>query len=66
MIWQILPETVELLNHIWVALLAIAVALACKLMTNSIVLGRSPVSSSSPGGVIKFARARMPSPRACA
>ena len=34
------PESTELnLNHIWVALLAIAVALGLQLMTNSIVLG---------------------------
>ncbi len=62
------PETVDLnLNHIWVALLAIAVALGLQLMTNSIVLGRWPASSSLPvAASSSSARARMPSPRACA
>lgn len=50
------PETVELnLNHIWVALLAIAVALGLQLMTNSIVLGAlAGFITFTCGGVIKF------------
>ena len=50
------PETVELnLNHIWVALLAIAVALGLLLMTNSIVLGAlAGFIIFTCGGVIKF------------
>ncbi|MFB2865089.1 Na+/H+ antiporter family protein [Aeromonas sp. MdU4] len=50
------PETVELnLNHIWVALLAIAVALGLQLMTNSIVLGAlAGFVIFTCGGVIKF------------
>ena len=50
------PETVELnLNHIWVALLAIAVALGLQLMTNSIVLGAlAGFIMFTCGGVIKF------------
>ncbi|MBL0654544.1 Na+/H+ antiporter family protein [Aeromonas caviae] len=50
------PETVELnLNHIWVALLAIAVALGLQLMTNSIVLGAlAGFIIFTCGGVIKF------------
>ncbi|TMX11409.1 Na+/H+ antiporter family protein [Aeromonas salmonicida subsp. achromogenes] len=50
------PESVELnLNHIWVALLAIAVALGLQLMTNSIVLGAlSGFVIFTCGGVIKF------------
>ncbi|MBS4635539.1 MULTISPECIES: Na+/H+ antiporter family protein [Aeromonas] len=49
------PETVELnLNHIWVALLAIAVALGLQLMTNSIVLGAlAGFIIFTCGGVIK-------------
>lgn len=49
-------ETVELnLNHIWVALLAIAVALGLQLMTNSIVLGAlAGFVIFTCGGVIKF------------
>ncbi|HDZ8831314.1 TPA: Na+/H+ antiporter family protein [Aeromonas dhakensis] len=50
------PETVELnLSHIWVALLAIAVALGLQLMTNSIVLGAlTGFVIFTCGGVIKF------------
>ena len=50
------PETVELnLTHIWVALLAIAVALGLQLMTNSIVLGAlAGFVIFTCGGVIKF------------
>ncbi|MGY3945277.1 Na+/H+ antiporter family protein [Aeromonas tecta] len=50
------PETVDLnLNHIWVALLAIAVALGLQLMTNSIVLGAlAGFVIFTCGGVIKF------------
>ncbi|WP_454009319.1 Na+/H+ antiporter family protein [Aeromonas sp. Marseille-Q7275] len=50
------PETVELnLSHIWVALLAIAVALGLQLMTNSIVLGAlAGFIIFTCGGVIKF------------
>ena len=50
------PETVELnLNHIWVALLAIAVALGLQLMTTSIVLGAlAGFIIFTCGGVIKF------------
>ncbi|MBL0666395.1 Na+/H+ antiporter family protein [Aeromonas jandaei] len=50
------PETVELnLNHIWVALLAIGVALGLQLMTNSIVLGAlAGFVIFTCGGVIKF------------
>ncbi|MFQ2514345.1 Na+/H+ antiporter family protein [Aeromonas caviae] len=50
------PETVELnLNHIWVALLAITVALGLQLMTNSIVLGAlAGFIIFTCGGVIKF------------
>ncbi|ARW81700.1 Na+/H+ antiporter family protein [Aeromonas salmonicida] len=50
------PESVELnLNHIWVALLAIAVALGLQLMTNSIVLGAlAGFVIFTCGGVIKF------------
>ncbi|WP_439827224.1 Na+/H+ antiporter family protein [Aeromonas caviae] len=50
------PETVELnLNHIWVALLAIAMALGLQLMTNSIVLGAlAGFIIFTCGGVIKF------------
>ncbi|WP_111913231.1 Na+/H+ antiporter family protein [Aeromonas media] len=50
------PETVELnLNHIWVALLAIGVALGLQLMTNSIVLGAlAGFIIFTCGGVIKF------------
>ncbi|WP_421214670.1 Na+/H+ antiporter family protein [Aeromonas dhakensis] len=50
------PETVELnLSHIWVALLAIAVALGLQLMTNSIVLGAlAGFVIFTCGGVIKF------------
>ncbi|UJQ35350.1 Na+/H+ antiporter family protein [Aeromonas caviae] len=50
------PETVELnLNHIWVALLAIAAALGLQLMTNSIVLGAlAGFIIFTCGGVIKF------------
>ena len=50
------PETVELnLNHIWVALLAIAVALGLQLMTNNIVLGAlAGFIIFTCGGVIKF------------
>lgn len=50
------PETVELnLNHIWVAMLAIAVALGLQLMTNSIVLGAlAGFVIFTCGGVIKF------------
>ncbi len=50
------PETVELnLNHIWVALLAIAVALGLQLITNSIVLGAlAGFIIFTCGGVIKF------------
>ncbi|WP_440894254.1 Na+/H+ antiporter family protein [Aeromonas dhakensis] len=50
------PETVELnLNHIWVALLAIAVALGLQLMNNSIVLGAlAGFVIFTCGGVIKF------------
>ena len=50
------PETVELnFNHIWVALLAIAVALGLQLMTNSIVLGAlAGFIIFTCGGVIKF------------
>lgn len=50
------PETAELnLNHIWVALLAIAVALGLQLMTNSIVLGAlAGFIIFTCGGVIKF------------
>ena len=50
------PETVELnFNHIWVALLAIAVALGLQLMTNSIVLGAlAGFVIFTCGGVIKF------------
>ena len=50
------PETVELnLNHIWVALLAIAVALGLQRMTNSIVLGAlAGFIIFTCGGVIKF------------
>ncbi|MCP1601016.1 putative histidine transporter YuiF (NhaC family) [Aeromonas caviae] len=50
------PETVALnLNHIWVALLAIAVALGLQLMTNSIVLGAlAGFIIFTCGGVIKF------------
>ncbi|MGU5727922.1 Na+/H+ antiporter family protein [Aeromonas jandaei] len=50
------PETVDLnLNHIWVALLAIGVALGLQLMTNSIVLGAlAGFVIFTCGGVIKF------------
>ena len=50
------PEAVELnLNHIWVALLAIGVALGLQLMTNSIVLGAlAGFVIFTCGGVIKF------------
>ncbi|WP_323063141.1 Na+/H+ antiporter family protein [Aeromonas jandaei] len=50
------PETVELnLNHIWVALLAIGVALGLQLMANSIVLGAlAGFVIFTCGGVIKF------------
>lgn len=50
------PETVDLnLSHIWVALLAIAVALGLQLMTNSIVLGAlAGFVIFTCGGVIKF------------
>lgn len=50
------PETVELnLSYIWVALLAIAVALGLQLMTNSIVLGAlAGFIIFTCGGVIKF------------
>lgn len=50
------PESTELnLNHIWVALLAIAVALGLQLMTNSIVLGAlAGFVIFTCGGVIKF------------
>ena len=50
------PEAVELnLNHIWVALLAIGVALGLQLMTNSIVLGAlAGFIIFTCGGVIKF------------
>ncbi|MFB2829770.1 Na+/H+ antiporter family protein [Aeromonas jandaei] len=50
------PETVELnLNHIWVALLAIGVALGLQLTTNSIVLGAlAGFVIFTCGGVIKF------------
>ncbi|MGY3952183.1 Na+/H+ antiporter family protein [Aeromonas salmonicida] len=50
------PESVELnLNHIWVALLAIAAALGLQLMTNSIVLGAlAGFVIFTCGGVIKF------------
>lgn len=50
------PEAVELnLSHIWVALLAIAVALGLQLMTNSIVLGAlAGFVIFTCGGVIKF------------
>ncbi len=50
------PETVELnLNHIWVALLAIGIALGLQLMTNSIVLGAlAGFVIFTCGGVIKF------------
>lgn len=50
------PETVQLnLSHIWVALLAIAVALGLQLMTNSIVLGAlAGFVIFTCGGVIKF------------
>ncbi|WP_421197905.1 Na+/H+ antiporter family protein [Aeromonas enteropelogenes] len=50
------PEAVELnLTHIWVALLAIAVALGLQLMTNSIVLGAlAGFVIFTCGGVIKF------------
>ena len=50
------PETVELnFNHIWVALLAIAVALGLQLMTNSIVLGAlAGFIIFTCGGIIKF------------
>jgi len=50
------PESTELnLNHIWVALLAIGVALGLQLMTNSIVLGAlAGFVIFTCGGVIKF------------
>ena len=50
------PESVELnLTHIWVALLAIGVALGLQLMTNSIVLGAlTGFVIFTCGGVIKF------------
>ncbi|MFQ2269676.1 Na+/H+ antiporter family protein [Aeromonas enteropelogenes] len=50
------PEAVELnLTHIWVALLAITVALGLQLMTNSIVLGAlAGFVIFTCGGVIKF------------
>ncbi|XEI34474.1 Na+/H+ antiporter family protein [Aeromonas veronii] len=50
------PETVELnLTHIWVALLAIGVALGLQLMTDSIVLGAlAGFVIFTCGGVIKF------------
>ncbi|WP_429128313.1 Na+/H+ antiporter family protein [Aeromonas veronii] len=50
------PEAVELnLTHIWVALLAIGVALGLQLMTNSIVLGAlTGFVIFTCGGVIKF------------
>ncbi|MGL5452245.1 MAG: Na+/H+ antiporter family protein [Aeromonas sp.] len=50
------PEAVQLnLTHIWVALLAIAVALSLQLMTNSIVLGAlAGFIIFTCGGVIKF------------
>ncbi|ELV7508824.1 MULTISPECIES: Na+/H+ antiporter family protein [Aeromonas] len=50
------PEAVELnLTHIWVALLAIGVALGLQLMTNSIVLGAlAGFVIFTCGGVIKF------------
>jgi len=50
------PEAVELnLTHIWVALLAIGVALGLQLMTNSIVLGAlAGFIIFTCGGVIKF------------
>ena len=50
------PETVKLnFTHIWVALLAIAVALGLQLMTNSIVLGAlAGFIIFTCGGVIKF------------
>ena len=50
------PESVELnLGHIWVALLAIAVALGLQLMTDSIVLGAlAGFVIFTCGGVIKF------------
>ncbi|MBL0519839.1 Na+/H+ antiporter family protein [Aeromonas enteropelogenes] len=50
------PEAVELnLTHIWVALLAIAVALGLQLMTNSIILGAlAGFVIFTCGGVIKF------------
>ncbi|MFU1555335.1 Na+/H+ antiporter family protein [Aeromonas sp. A04] len=50
------PESVELnLNHIWVALLAIGIALGLQLMTNSIVLGAlAGFVIFTCGGVIKF------------
>jgi len=50
------PETVELnLTHIWVALVAIGVALGLQLMTNSIVLGAlAGFVIFTCGGVIKF------------
>lgn len=50
------PEALELnLTHIWVALLAIGVALGLQLMTNSIVLGAlAGFVIFTCGGVIKF------------
>ncbi|KAB0673124.1 Na+/H+ antiporter family protein [Aeromonas veronii] len=50
------PEAVELnLTHIWVALLAIGMALGLQLMTNSIVLGAlAGFVIFTCGGVIKF------------
>ncbi|ATY77179.1 sodium:proton antiporter [Aeromonas veronii] len=50
------PEAIELnLTHIWVALLAIGVALGLQLMTNSIVLGAlAGFVIFTCGGVIKF------------
>ncbi|MGY3994605.1 Na+/H+ antiporter family protein [Aeromonas veronii] len=50
------PEAVELnLTHIWVALLAIGVALGLQLMTNSIILGAlAGFVIFTCGGVIKF------------
>ncbi|MGL4250444.1 MAG: Na+/H+ antiporter family protein [Aeromonas sp.] len=50
------PECIELnLTHIWVALLAIGVALGLQLMTNSIVLGAlAGFVIFTCGGVIKF------------
>ncbi len=59
------PEAVELnLTHIWVALLAIGVALGLQLMTNSIVLGAlAGFVIFTCGGVIKFREAGCLHPR---